>query len=184
MKRPLVLILPFVTSVAISAQTRADTEQIAVIRAVLRANQADTSSIIAIASDTSRICGEYRLISRRRVPCGSDSLRAAFSAALDNFFHRNAVPDTSPASLVGSLGPHIAERFRVDSAHPCGGPVYYSFSRVGFDPSFRRAVVVVDAVEGRGPYPGCGWVRHTTLFVERGTDGTWSEMHPVAVRIT
>jgi|GEM_PF-5902288 len=171
-RRLAVLVVGLASASTGAAQSRVDSMEVAVLRIALRNRGADKNAVVGATTDTSVVCG---LISRNRErgACLPDSLRADFAPAIHDFVRRNASGERIPDSALRLLGFAVYDSDHARPNGTCEGPIYYFFTRVGFDADFRHAVVTLETSRGRGPYPGCGWASGRTMLLRRSPNNEW-----------
>jgi len=112
-------------------------------------------------SPGSDACDEFS-----RPLCANDSIALAWS----DFVQKRLVKVEVTEKFQQSLGVRL-ERDAPKPEATCNSPDILVFSRVGFDPSRTYAIVTVEEITGRGPYPGCGFVTWSTgIFRRSGSE--------------
>ena len=171
--RKVILLLVASAIAGPAAAQRADEMEAGVYRAVIQQHGSLSAAIVFRTIEDGDLCWT-KLVSTE---CISASEKAEFGAAVTDFLKRNPMPQkgTFSEETLKLTGVPVSDTI----THNCSA-THFGFSRAGFDPSYRVAVVRYTATIGMGGgVLHCGSREAGTYLLKRNGN-EWSIVRRVA----
>jgi hypothetical protein len=157
------MVLAAALPLAAQSNSRADSMEAGVFRAVIQHHAGTKPGTILRAIEDAELCwGEFAATS-----CLTN---AKHVAALASYRARNPKSATWSDAVLALVGVPVADAL----PGACDSGMHFAFSRAGFDAAYRVAIVRYTLTTGKGGGALCGTTDAATYVLQRGVDNTWS----------
>jgi hypothetical protein len=157
-------------AVAAQTATRADSMEANVYRTVIQRHAPGAAAVVLRTLEDDDVCPH----AHGSTDCLTADQRAEFGSALASFRERNPKTGTWSDAALSLVGPPVSDTL----SHACDAR-HFAFSRAGFDPAYRVAIVRYTLTTGRKGGIHCGSQEAGAYLLRRGTDNTWSIAHRI-----